>query len=56
MEQMLLLKMVLYAERTGDWKLHLHCITRMSLYFHADGHLAYAKSARIYLQQMKSLL
>ena len=28
MEQVFPLKMILYAERTGDWKLHLHCITR----------------------------
>ena len=45
----------LYAERTGDWRLHLYCITKMIPYFHAAGHLAYAKSARLYLQQMKSL-
>ena len=55
MEQVFLLKMILYAEHTGDWKRYLHCITRMIPYFHAAGHLAYAKSTRLYLQQMKSL-
>jgi len=29
MEQVSLLKFFLYAERTGQWKLHLQCITRM---------------------------
>src|SRR6218665_272218 len=55
MDQVSLLKMFLYAERTGDWMLHLYCITKMIPYFHAAGHLAHAKSARLYLQQMKSL-
>ena len=55
MGQVSLLKMLLYAERTGDWMLHTHCITTMILQFLAAGHLAYAKSARLYLQQMKSL-
>ena len=55
MELVSLLKMFLYAERTGDWKLHLSCIQRMIPFFHAAGHLAYAKSARLYLQQMKQL-
>jgi len=55
LEQVSILKMFLYAERTGDWKLHLQCIRRMIPYFHAAGHLAYAKSARLYLQQMETL-
>ena len=55
LEQVSILKMFLYAERTGDWKLHLQCIRRMIPYFHSAGHLAFAKSARLYLQQMESL-
>lgn len=55
LKQVSILKMFLYAERTGDWKLHLQCIRRMIPYFHSAGHLAYAKSARLYLQQMESL-
>ena len=43
------------AERTGDWKLHLYCIREMLPHLHAAGHLHYAKSARLYLQQMESL-
>ena len=40
------------AERTGNWKFHLHCVQEMIPHFHAAGHLPYAKSARLYLQQM----
>src|SRR6218665_4016025 len=47
MDQVSLLKMFLYAVRTGDRMLHLYCITKMIPYFHAAGHLAYAKSARL---------
>lgn len=42
MEQVSLLKMFLYAERTGDLTLHLQCIRRMIPYFLAAGHLANA--------------
>ncbi|ELT88628.1 hypothetical protein CAPTEDRAFT_216340 [Capitella teleta] len=55
MEQVSLIKLFIYAERTGDWVLHLNSIRQMIPYFHAAGHLAYAKSARIYLQQMQAL-
>jgi hypothetical protein len=55
MEQVSLIKQFIYAERTGDWALHLNSIRQMIPYFHAAGHLAYAKSARIYLQQMQAL-
>lgn len=44
-----------YAERTGDWNLHLRCTTEMLPYFHASGHLPYAKSAHIYAQEMTKL-
>ena len=43
------------AERTGNWKLHLHCVQQMIPHFHAAGHLPYAKSARLYFQQMNSI-
>ncbi|ELU15381.1 hypothetical protein CAPTEDRAFT_199459 [Capitella teleta] len=55
MQQVSLIKPLIYAERTGDWVLHLNSIRQMIPYFHAAGHLAYAKSARIYLQQMQAL-
>ncbi|KAK3932952.1 Elongation factor 4, partial [Frankliniella fusca] len=43
------------AERSGNFKLHLHCIGKMLPFFHASGHLNYAKGAHLYLQQMNSL-
>ena len=44
------------AERTGNWQLHLHCVEEMIPHFHAAGHLQYARSARLYLQQMNNLV
>ena len=43
------------AARTGDWSLHLHSVSQMTNIFAATGHHNYAKSARIYLQQMMEL-
>lgn len=43
------------AERTGTWKLHLDTITDMLPYFHAAGHIPYAKSAQIHVQEMKKI-
>jgi hypothetical protein len=50
-----LLKQFLVAERTGNWNLHLHVVYKMLSIFAATGHGNYAKSGRIYLQQMKEL-
>ncbi len=55
LEQVSLLRLFIRAERTGDWNLHLYCIRRMIPLFHAAGHIAYAKSARLYLHQMTQL-
>ena len=49
------IRLFMRAERTGDWNLHLYCISEMIPLFHAAGHFAYAKSARLYLQQMGNL-
>ena len=38
--------------RTGDWKLHLYAISKMTNLYAATEHLNYAKAARIYLQLM----
>ncbi len=54
-KQVAVIRQFLHAERTGDWILHLYCIEQMIPLFHAAGHLAYAKSARLYLQQIKNL-
>ncbi|KYN02063.1 hypothetical protein ALC62_07132 [Cyphomyrmex costatus] len=42
------------AERSGDWDLHLEGVKRMIPYFHASGHNNYAKSAHIYLQDIRT--
>ncbi|KAE8745769.1 hypothetical protein FOCC_FOCC007485 [Frankliniella occidentalis] len=43
------------AERVGDWELHLECVREMLPYFHAAGHIHYAKAAHLYVQQMEEL-
>ena len=43
------------AERMGKWNEHLDCVELMLPYFHAAGHLPYAKSAQHYLQDMRDL-
>lgn len=43
------LRLFIFAERTGDWALHLHMLAKMIPAFHAAGHIQYAKFARRYL-------
>lgn len=50
-----LVKDFIRAERAGNWELHLKCVERMLPYFHASGHFLYAKSAHLYLQDMRKL-
>ena len=50
-----LVKDFIYAERTGDWNLHLVTVKRMLNLFAAAGRVDYAKSARLYLQSMDAL-
>ena len=50
-----LLHLFIKAERTGNWNLHLHCIKNMLPFFHAAGHMAYARYAHLYVQQMENL-
>ena len=40
------------AERTENWKQHIQCVQEIISYFHAAGHLRYAKCAILYLQQV----
>ncbi|KAK3931373.1 Glycerophosphodiester phosphodiesterase [Frankliniella fusca] len=47
-----LIRLLIRAERVGDWGLHLHAVKQMLPYFHSAGHLNYAKSAQLYLQLM----
>lgn len=49
------MKLFIQAERSGDWRSHLEAVQRMLALFAATGHVNYAKSARLYLQQMRSL-
>jgi len=53
--QVIIMLKFIRAERTGNWQDHLDCVRDMIPHFHAAGHLPYAKSARLYLQQMASL-
>jgi hypothetical protein len=50
-----LLKLFILAERTANWSLHLDVVVRMLPLFAATGHGNYAKSARLYVQQMRDL-
>ena len=50
-----LLKLFIRAERTGNWTLYLSALSKMINLFAATGHLNYAKSARLHLQQMLEL-
>lgn len=45
----------MFAEKSGDWDLHLATVERMIPFFHASGRIHYAKSAQIYLDDMKKL-
>ena len=50
-----IIKKFIRAERTGNWTLHLQTVSEMINLFAASGHIHYAKSARLYLQQMLEL-
>jgi len=49
------LKLFIFAERESNWELHLFAITKTLNLFASTGHIHYAKSARLYVQQMKKL-
>ena len=49
------LKNYIIAERTSNWALHLHATVNMLNLFAASGHINYAKSTRLYIQQMRAL-
>ena len=55
MEYVDIVKMFIFAERTSDWELHLLTVTNMLNLFAATGHIHYAKSARLYVQEMRKL-
>ena len=46
---------LIHADRTDNWWLQLYTIKQMLPYFHAAGHLPYAKSAHLHVHQMIEL-
>ena len=50
-----ILRLFVYAERTGNWDLHLYSVVEMIPILHAAGHMAFARSTRRYLDSMKNL-
>ena len=50
-----IMKDYIIAERTSDWQLHLATLSKMLNLFAATGHIHYARSARMYIQQMSEL-
>lgn len=50
-----IIKNFIRPERTGNRKLHLQSVKQMLSLFAATEHIHYAKSARLYLQNMTSL-
>ena len=55
MQHVALIRNFLRAERTGDSDFHLYTDRKMIPSFHASGHFAYAKSARLCLQDMENI-
>ena len=49
------MKLFIWAERLGDWEMHLTATKSTLNLFAANGHFNYAKSSRMYLQQMLKL-
>jgi len=50
-----MMRLFIYAERTGDFELYLYCVENMIPIFHASGHMNYAQSSRRYLDTMREL-
>lgn len=55
MDNVLIIEDFVYAEKSGNWNLHVKTVEKMIPFFHATGHFPYAKSAQIYLQDCKDL-
>lgn len=50
-----ILKLFIRAERTGNWSLHLEAFNQVINILAATEHIHYAKSARLYLQNVLEL-
>ena len=55
LQQVVVLCLFIYSERSGDMELQKFCMQKMIPIFHAAGHLSYAKCTRLYLQQLDTL-
>ena len=55
MHYVYIVKAFMFAERTSNGELHLEALSEMLNLFAATGHISYAKSARLYLQEMRKL-
>ena len=49
------MKAFIFAERQSNWELHLDVVSEMLNLFAATGHTNYAKSARLYVQEIRKL-
>ena len=49
-----ILRMFIWAKRTGNWALHLRAVSEMLPYMAASGQNLYTKYARVYLQRMSN--
>ena len=49
------MKIIIKAERTGAWQLHLYAVKEMLPFFAAAGYNFYLKSGYTYLQQMQTV-
>ena len=53
--QVRVLPLFIQAKQTGNWGLHLYAVSEIIPILHTAAHLAYAKSARLYLDTMKKI-
>ena len=53
---MSVIKEFIFAERSDNWHGHLNACAKLLNVFAATGHIHYAKSCRLYLQQMRDLV
>ena len=55
LEMMDIVRRYIYAERSGNWTLHLATVEEMLLYLVSAGHMKYTACVPQYIAAMKSL-
>ena len=55
MDYIEIIKELICCERLGMWDVHLNAVTALLNLIAATGHIHYAKSARLYVQEMRKL-